>query len=98
MFLVCITGLRVSGGRSPELARVDDRPMQELDGQREALDRKQMVVRSPDGAAQSVRAIAPHVSRCPTASAPFPLPSAADVVVTCGGWQEHDARPPAPRP
>jgi len=52
-----ITGLRISGGRTRELARVDDRPLQPLDGRREAPDRKRMLIRSPDGAAQSVRAI-----------------------------------------
>jgi hypothetical protein len=35
-----------------ELARVDDRPLQPLDGRREAPDRKRMIIRSPDGAAQ----------------------------------------------
>jgi hypothetical protein len=50
-------GLRISGGRTRELARVDDRPLQPLDGRREAPDRKRMLIRSPDGAAQSVRAI-----------------------------------------
>ena len=40
-----------------ELARVDDRPLQPLDGRREAPDRKRMIIRSPDGAARSVRAI-----------------------------------------
>jgi len=48
-----LTALRVSGGRTRERARVDDRPRQPLDGQREALDRKRMAIRSPDGAAHS---------------------------------------------
>ncbi len=43
------TGLRISGGRTRELARVDDRPLQPLDGRREAPDRKRMAIRSPDG-------------------------------------------------
>jgi len=34
-----------------ELARVDDRPLQPLDGWRGAPDRKRMSIRSPDGAA-----------------------------------------------
>jgi len=37
---------------------VDDRPLQPLDGRREAPDRKRMSIRSPVGAARSVRAIA----------------------------------------
>ncbi len=53
----CLTGLRISGERTPELARVDGRPLQPLDGRREAPDRKRMLIRSPDGAARSVRAI-----------------------------------------
>jgi len=56
-FSVRLTGLRISGGRTRELARVDDRPLQPLDGRRGAPDRKRMSIRSPDGAAQSVRAI-----------------------------------------
>jgi hypothetical protein len=46
-----------AGGRASELARVDDRPLQPLDGWREGPDRKRMLIRSPDGAARSVRAI-----------------------------------------
>ncbi len=34
-----------------------DRPLHPLDGRRETPDRKRMVIRSPDGAARSVRAI-----------------------------------------
>jgi len=37
---------------------VGDRPLQPLDGRRAAPDRKRMSIRSPDGAALSVRAIA----------------------------------------
>jgi len=33
-----LTGLRISGGRTRELARVGDRPLQPLDGRREAPD------------------------------------------------------------
>ena len=32
----CLTALRISGGRTGELARVDDRPLQPLDGRRAA--------------------------------------------------------------
>ena len=52
-FSHCLTGLRISGGRTRERARVDDRPLQPLDGRREAPDRKRMAIRSPDGAAAS---------------------------------------------
>jgi hypothetical protein len=47
------TGLRISGGRTRERARVDGRPLQPFDGRREAPDRKRMAIRSPDGAAAS---------------------------------------------
>ncbi len=36
---------------------MDDRPLQPLDGRREAPDRQRMAIRSADGAARSVRAI-----------------------------------------
>jgi len=62
----CLTALRISGGRTRELARVDDRPLQPLDGRREAPDRQRMAIRSADGAARSVRAIALlHPRRAP---------------------------------
>ena len=44
---------------------MDDRPLQPLDGRREAPDRKRMLVRSPDGAARSVRAIVSGEARGP---------------------------------
>jgi len=50
-------GLRISGGWTRELARMGDCPLHPLDGRREAPDRKRTVIRSPDGAARSVRAI-----------------------------------------
>ena len=40
-----------------ELARVAKRPLHSLDGRRVAPDGKRITVRSPDGAARSVRAI-----------------------------------------
>jgi len=43
--------------------RVEDRPLQPLDGRREAPVRKRMVIRSTDGAARSVRAIDSRISR-----------------------------------
>jgi hypothetical protein len=52
-----LTGLRISGERTRKRARVDDRPMQPLDGRRGAPDRKRMAIRSPVGVARSVRAI-----------------------------------------
>jgi len=52
-----LTALRISGGRTRELARVDDRPLQPLDGWRKAPDRKRMGIRSADGTARTVRAI-----------------------------------------
>ena len=45
------------------LACQSDRQLQPLDGRRGAPDRKRMVIRSPDGAARSVRAIAAHNPR-----------------------------------
>jgi hypothetical protein len=54
---IWLTGLRISGGRTRELARVDDCPLQPLDGRREAPDRKRVAIRNADGAARSVRAI-----------------------------------------
>ena len=48
-----LTALRISGGRTRELARVVDRPLQPLDGRREAPGRQRMAIRSPDGAARS---------------------------------------------
>jgi hypothetical protein len=53
-----ITGLRISSGGNREFARGADRLLQPLDGRREATDSKRMVIRSPDGAARSVRAVA----------------------------------------
>jgi len=44
--------LRISGGRTRERARVDDRPLQPLDGRRRAPDRKRMAIRGSDGAAR----------------------------------------------
>jgi len=46
-----------SGGRR-ELASGDRRPLRPLNGRCEAPDRKRMIIRSTDGAARSVRAIA----------------------------------------
>ncbi len=45
---------------------MDDCPLHPLDGRREAPDRKRMVIRSPDGAAQSVRAIGHANQRAPS--------------------------------
>jgi len=47
--LVRITALRISGRRTRERTRVDDRPLQPRDGRREAPDRKRVVFRSADG-------------------------------------------------
>jgi len=41
--------LRVSGRRTRERARVDDRPLRPLDGRREAPDRKRIAIRNADG-------------------------------------------------
>jgi hypothetical protein len=54
-----ITALRISSGRTRELARADGRLLQPLDGRREAPDIKWMVICSADGTARSVRAIIP---------------------------------------
>jgi hypothetical protein len=43
--------------RNREVARGADRLLQPLDGRREATISKRMVIRSPDGAARSVRGI-----------------------------------------
>jgi hypothetical protein len=56
-FLGCLTALRISSGRTRELARADGRLLQPLDGRREAPDIKWMVICSADGTARSVRAI-----------------------------------------
>ena len=47
------TALRISGGRSRELVRGDDRPLQPLDGRRAATGIRRMGIRSADGAALS---------------------------------------------
>jgi hypothetical protein len=52
-----ITGLLISSGRIREFARGAGRLLQPLDGRREATDSKRMLIRNPDGAARSVRAI-----------------------------------------
>ena len=55
-----ITALRISGRRTRELARGGGCPLHPLDGlARQRRDRKRMVIRSADGSARSVRAIAP---------------------------------------
>ena len=55
--LGALTALRISGGRSRELARGDDRTLQPLDGRRKAPDRERMEIRSADGAALSRSAL-----------------------------------------
>src|SRR5574337_219648 len=39
-----LTALRITGGRTHERARVDDCPLHPLDGRREALNRKRVVI------------------------------------------------------
>jgi len=62
---------------------VGDRPLQPLDGRREAPGRQRMGIRSADGAARSVRAIDPRIScgprlarRVPRSRRDGPEPSA----------------------
>ena len=44
-----LTGLRISGGWTRELARVGNRPLLPLDGRRGASGNQRMAIRSPDG-------------------------------------------------
>jgi len=48
----------MSGRGRSELARFDRRPLHPLDGRREVPDKRRVIIRSPDGAVRSVRAIA----------------------------------------
>lgn len=54
-----LTALRISGGRTRERTRVDDRPLQPLEGWRKAPDRKRVVIRNADGAAMRERRLEP---------------------------------------
>jgi|GEM_PF-2269610 len=56
------------------LLGLDDIPLQPLDGRRQAPDRKRMSIRSPDVAAQSVRAIGFEISRADLRGRKFSAP------------------------
>lgn len=80
------TGLRVSGGRMREHARVDDWPLQPRDGRRETPDKQRIANRHSDGADASRRAIAQAQQRRPRCEAVDSKKPRIAAAVCCSAW------------